>query len=151
MLQILSSAAVFAFGAEPLNSCHAAISANCTGLGDARACMDCVRLEEPTFLAANCTAKLVRSVCGGDTHPNVFGCSDVTADGCGGCYDHAVLFEKVCVWCLEDSECHDVGSLEDPCSSANCISAAVGTTCTDQNRSDCPSLSTSHGSGLDLK
>ena len=48
---------------------------------DPRACMDCVRRDEPTFLAAKCTAQLARSACRGDTHPNVFGCADVTC-GC---------------------------------------------------------------------
>jgi len=50
-----------------------------------------------------------------------------------------VAFEKVCVWCLDDAECHDVGSLEDPCKDDECISAAVGTTCEDRDKTDCPS------------
>ena len=45
----------------------------------------------------------------------IFGCSDLTPSGCSVCLNHKVAFENVCVWCTEDSECHDVGSLEDPC------------------------------------
>ena len=63
----------------------------------------------------------------------------MTSAGCAVCYDHAVAFEHVCVWCLTDSECHDVGSLEDPCTDDKCISVAVKTKCTDHNKSDCPS------------
>ena len=141
MLFTLATAVAFG-AADALSSCHSAIGASCAmqHADDPRACMDCVRRDEPTFLAAKCTAQLARSACRGDAHPNVFGCADVTADGCGTCYDHAVLFAKVCVWCLEDAECHDVGSLQDPCTNSNCISAAVKTRCTDHNRTDCPSM-----------
>jgi hypothetical protein len=87
-----------------------------------------------------CSAQDVRVACNGLNHPNVFGCSDVTAAGCATCFNHKEAFENVCVWCKTDSMCHDVGSLQDPCSNDACISIAVKTKCTDHNVADCPSV-----------
>ena len=56
------------------------------------------------------------------------------------CADHLVAFEHVCVYCTIDLNCHDVGSLADPCSDDECISVAVGTSCNDHNKADCPSI-----------
>merc|ERR1711924_578149 len=85
-----------------------------------------------------CTAHGLRVACNGMDDPHVFGCADVTAAGCATCFNHKEAFENVCVWCKSDSQCHDVGSLEDPCSNDQCISIAVKTQCTDHNVSDCP-------------
>jgi len=116
------------------SSCSVALGRLCPLLAT-KACLQCAKINEAE-LASSCTATDVAVTCG---QPNVFGCSDVTAAGCKTCFDHTVVFEKVCVWCLTDSECHDVGSLEDPCSNDKCISDAVKTTCTDHDPSTCPS------------
>ena len=123
------------------NACHSAVhKASCHLESDPRACIDCVRRQpDALFTGTNCTAPDLRSACRGEGHPNVFGCSDVTSAGCSSCFDHAVAFVHVCVWCTKDSECHDVGSLLDTCTKDQCISQAVKSTCT-LPKTDCPSL-----------
>ena len=97
------------------NVCQDAVhKTSCSMESDPRSCVECVRNQPAHFMGANCTSADIRTACKGEGHPNVFGCSDVTAAGCGTCFDHSVAFVKVCVWCKTDSECHDVGSLEDP-------------------------------------
>ena len=90
---------------------------------------ECIVASRPHMTALvkefGCTAHGLRIACNGEHDPHVFGCTDVTAAGCATCFNHKEAFENVCVWCKTDSQCHDVGSLEDPCSNDQCISIAV--------------------------
>ena len=141
------SVAALALSYSAPDTCQSAIAQTCAKEPTARDCVKCVVKDEPRFVKeSGCTAALIKEACleGRNDLPNVFGCYDVTAAGCGACFDHKVAFENVCVWCKTDSTCHDVGSLEDPCTDDQCISIAVKTKCTDHDKADCPSEA-SHG------
>eukprot|EP00164_Ancoracysta_twista_P003752 GFYU01005029.1.p1 GENE.GFYU01005029.1~~GFYU01005029.1.p1 ORF type:complete len:113 (-),score=36.06 GFYU01005029.1:167-505(-) len=62
------------------------------------------------------------------------GISDANA-----CITHTKLFVHVCVWCVTEGKCHDVGSLYDTCTNDCCASQSGVSTCEFKEPKDVPS------------
>ena len=84
---------------EKSDSCTTAVMHQISVNGDLPEPKECVQkaLKMPE-LAKICDAYTLRAACRGEGHPNLFGCSDVTAAVCATCFNHKEAFKNVCVW-----------------------------------------------------
>ena len=60
---------------------------------------------------------------------------------CGGCLDKTSAGVHLCEWCPYQGECHDVGSIYDPCPTSSCISVSAAASC---DLKTCPTGNMSH-------
>ena len=75
-------------------------------------------------------------VCGGSTHDDDGTASDddpappaPTPAQCSGSASCCKCIGNDQVWCWEDGECHDTGSIFDPCSDSDCVSLSSLSSC----------------------